>query len=387
MIPIDFNTTTRILCEPNSLSTKLGKVVKDFGATQVLIVTDKALVQLGFVNLAIEALIAEGIQAIVFDGVIPDPTVEVVDNALNLARHHHCDAIVALGGGSSIDTAKIIALHDNPFISATNLFNQDLSKFNKLPLIAIPTTAGTGAEVTFVSVITATDGNKFAVFHSKILPDVAILDANLTLGLPPLITAATALDAMVHCIEAYTSRTKKNPISDALAVKGLQLLWQNYRKVMTNGKNIEARSEMLLGSCLAGMAFVNASVAAVHGLSYPLSIRFHVPHGHANALVMTGVFTFNLPAAQQHYAELARAVLPKQTLSLDDTAAATLFIDELKQFLTESGLKTSLRELGIQQTDIDGLATLMINTYARLIVSNPIDMTVDDVKKIYQDVF
>jgi len=387
MIPIDFNTTTRILCEPNSLSTKLGKVVKDFGATQVLIVTDKALVQLGFVNLAIEALSAEGIQAIVFDGVIPDPTVEVVDNALNLARHHHCDAIVALGGGSSIDTAKIIALHDNPFISATNLFNQDLSKFNKLPLIAIPTTAGTGAEVTFVSVITATDGNKFAVFHSKILPDVAILDANLTLGLPPLITAATALDAMVHCIEAYTSRTKKNPISDALAVKGLQLLWQNYRKVMANGKNIEARSEMLLGSCLAGMAFVNASVAAVHGLSYPLSIRFHVPHGHANALVMTGVFTFNLPAAQQHYAELARAVLPKQTLSLDDTAAATLFIDELKQFLTESGLKTSLRELGIQQTDIDGLATLMINTYARLIVSNPIDMTVDDVKKIYQDVF
>lgn len=387
MIPIDFNTTTRILCEPNSLSTKLGKVVKDFGATQVLIVTDKALVQLGFVNLAIEALSAEGIQAIVFDGVIPDPTVEVVDNALNLARHHHCDAIVALGGGSSIDTAKIIALHDNPFISATNLFNQDLSKFNKLPLIAIPTTAGTGAEVTFVSVITATDGNKFAVFHSKILPDVAILDANLTLGLPPLITAATALDAMVHCIEAYTSRTKKNPISDALAVKGLQLLWQNYRKVMTNGKNIEARSEMLLGSCLAGMAFVNASVAAVHGLSYPLSIRFHVPHGHANALVMAGVFTFNLPAAQQHYAELARAVLPKQTLSLDDTAAATLFIDELKQFLTESGLKTSLRELGIQQTDIDGLATLMINTYARLIVSNPIDMTVDDVKKIYQDVF
>lgn len=387
MIPIDFNTTTRILCEPNSLSTKLGKVVKDFGATQVLIVTDKALVQLGFVNLAIEALSAEGIQAIVFDGVIPDPTVEVVDNALNLAKHHHCDAIVALGGGSSIDTAKIIALHDNPFVSATNLFNQDLSKFNKLPLIAIPTTAGTGAEVTFVSVITATDGNKFAVFHSKILPDVAILDANLTLGLPPLITAATALDAMVHCIEAYTSRTKKNPISDALAVKGLQLLWQNYRKVMTDGKNIEARSEMLLGSCLAGMAFVNASVAAVHGLSYPLSIRFHVPHGHANALVMAGVFTFNLPAAQQHYAELARAVLPKQTLSLDDTAAATLFIDELKQFLTESGLKTSLRELGIQQTDIDGLATLMINTYARLIVSNPIDMTVDDVKKIYQDVF
>lgn len=387
MIPIDFNTTTRILCEPNSLSTKLGKVVKDFGATQVLIVTDKALVQLGFVNLAIEALSSKGIQAIVFDGVIPDPTVEVVDNALNLARHHHCDAIVALGGGSSIDTAKIIALHDNAFVSATNLFNQDLSKFNKLPLIAIPTTAGTGAEVTFVSVITATDGNKFAVFHSKILPDVAILDANLTLGLPPLITAATALDAMVHCIEAYTSRTKKNPISDALAVKGLQLLWQNYRKVMTNGKNIEARSEMLLGSCLAGMAFVNASVAAVHGLSYPLSICFHVPHGHANALVMAGVFTFNLPAAQQHYAELARAVLPKQTLSLDDAAAATLFIDELKQFLTESGLKTSLRELGIQQTDIDGLATLMINTYARLIVSNPIDMTVDDVKKIYQDVF
>lgn len=191
---------------------------------------------------------------------------------------------------------------------------------------------------------------------------------------------------MVHCVEAYTSRTKKNPISDALAVKGLQMLWNNFEKVLNQGDDINARSNMLLGSTLAGIAFVNSSVAAVHGLSYPLSINFHIPHGHANALVMCGVFTFNLSAAAPLYAELAHAVMPSQTLGMTDLEAASLFIKQLKIFLETSGLKYRLNELDITDQDIPALADIVINTYARLIATNPKDMTLNEVTAIYEEI-
>lgn len=191
---------------------------------------------------------------------------------------------------------------------------------------------------------------------------------------------------MVHCIEAYTSHTKKNPISDALAVKGLQMLWSNFDKVLNHGDDIDARAEMLLGSTLAGIAFVNASVAAVHGLSYPLSIIFHVPHGHANALVMCGVFTFNLPVATPLYAELARAVMPIDTSGMTDLEAAHQFINQLKDFLKTSGLKYRLNELDITAQDIPALADIVMNTYARLIATNPMDMSLEEVKTIYKEI-
>ena len=191
---------------------------------------------------------------------------------------------------------------------------------------------------------------------------------------------------MVHCIEAYTSHTKKNPISDALAVKGSQMLWSNFDKVLNHGDDIDARAEMLLGSTLAGIAFVNASVAAVHGLSYPLSINFHVPHGHANALVMCGVFTFNLPVATPLYAELARAVMPIDTSGMTDLEAAHQFINQLKDFLKTSGLKYRLKELDITAQDIPALADIVMNTYARLIATNPMDMSLEEVKTIYKEI-
>ncbi len=191
---------------------------------------------------------------------------------------------------------------------------------------------------------------------------------------------------MVHCIEAYTSHTKKNPISDALAVKGLQMLWSNFDKVLNHGDDIDARAEMLLGSTLAGIAFVNASVAAVHGLSYPLSINFHVPHGHANALVMCGVFTFNLPVATPLYAELARAVMPIDTSGMTDLEAAHQFINQLKDFLKTSGLKYRLNELDITAQDIPALADIVMNTYARLIATNPMDLSLEEVKTIYKEI-
>ncbi|MBF4490442.1 iron-containing alcohol dehydrogenase [Psychrobacter sp. N25K4-3-2] len=386
MTGIEFYSNGHIISEADSMRKKLGALAQQYRATSAIIVTDAGITQLGYVDIAQQSLQEAGIQVVVFDAVIADPPVDVVNDAMTIARDHNCDLVIGLGGGSSIDTAKIVALLPNNFESVNDILDKDVSGFNKLPLFAIPTTAGTGAESTFVSVITAKDGSKKAIYTPKILPDVAILDATLTLKLPRHITAATALDAMVHCVEAYTSRTKKNPISDALAVKGLQMLWNNFEKVLAQGNDIDARAEMLLGSTLAGIAFVNSSVAAVHGLSYPLSINFHIPHGHANALVMCGVFTFNLSEAAPLYAELAHAVMPTQASSMADLDAATLFINQLKMFLENSGLKYRLSELDITDQDIPALADIVINTYARLIATNPKDMTLDEVTTIYKEI-
>ena len=386
MTGIEFYTNGHIVSEADSMRQKLGSLAKQYYATSAIIITDAGISELGYVDIARASLEKAGIHVVVFDSVVADPPIEVVEEAIELARANQCDLVIGLGGGSSIDTAKIVALYPNDFQSVNELLEADISGFKKMPLFAIPTTAGTGAEATFVSVITAEDGSKKAIYTPKILPDVAILDATLTLKLPRHITAATALDAMVHCIEAYTSRTKKNPISDALAVKGLQMLWSNFDKVLNHSDDIDARAEMLLGSTLAGIAFVNASVAAVHGLSYPLSINFHVPHGHANALVMCGVFTFNLPVATPLYAELARAVLPIDTSGMTDLGAAHQFINQLKDFLKTSGLKYRLNELDITAQDIPALADIVMNTYARLIATNPMDMSLEEVKTIYKEI-
>lgn len=386
MTGIEFYTNGHIISEADSMRQKLGALAKQYCATSAIIVTDAGITQLGYVDIAQQSLQEAGIQVVVFDAVVADPPIEVVNDAIEIARDNKCDLVIGLGGGSSVDTAKIVALYPNDFESVNDILDKDVSGFKKLPLFAIPTTAGTGAESTFVSVITAKDGSKKAIYTPKILPDVAILDATLTLKLPRHITAATALDAMVHCVEAYTSRTKKNPISDALALKGLQMLWSNFEKVLNKGDDIDARADMLLGSTLAGIAFVNSSVAAVHGLSYPLSINFHIPHGHANALVMCGVFTFNLSAAAPLYAELARAVMPAQTSDMNDFDAASQFINQLRGFLEISGLKYRLSELDITDQDIPALADIVTNTYARLIATNPKDMTLDEVTTIYKEI-
>jgi len=386
MTGMEFYTNGHIVSEADSMRQKLGDLAKQYDATSAIIITDTGISDLGYVDIAQESLEQAGINVVIFDRVVADPPIEVVEQAIELARANQCNLVIGLGGGSPIDTAKIVALYSNDFQSVNELLEADISGFKKMPLFAIPTTAGTGAEATFVSVITAKDGSKKAIYTPKILPDVAILDATLTLKLPRHITAATALDAMVHCIESYTSRTKKNPISDALAVKGLQMLWSNFYTVLHHGDDIDARADMLLGSTLAGIAFVNASVAAVHGLSYPLSINFHVPHGHANALVMCSVFTFNLPVAAPLYAELARAVMPIDTSGMTDIEAAHQFINQLKDFLKTSGLKYRLNELDITAEDIPALADMVINTYARLIETNPMDMSLEEVKMIYQEI-
>lgn len=246
-----------------------------------------------------------GIAATLYSEVQADPPEAAVLDAVAAAKKAGADAIIGFGGGSSMDTAKLVALLVGTPQDLPDIYGIGLAKGPRLPLIQVPTTAGTGSEVTPISIVTTPTHEKKGVVSPLLYPDLAVLDAKLTVGLPPAVTAMTGIDAMVHAIEAYTSKHKKNVLSDGLAVKALQLLAGNMDKVLANGADLSARAAMLQGSMLAGMAFANAPVAAVHALAYPLGGHFHVPHGLSNALVLAPVLAFNRPAAEELYGELA----------------------------------------------------------------------------------
>jgi alcohol dehydrogenase len=235
-----------------------------------------------------------------------DPPEHIIADAISFARQEQIDVVIGFGGGSSLDVAKIIAVLSHPQQTQclNELYGIDQVEGPRLPLILIPTTAGTGSEVTPISIVTTGETTKTGIVSPLLFADIAILDASFTRGLPKHITAATGIDAMVHAIEAYTSKIKKNPYSDMLAKQALKLLNNNLTRVLDDGDDLEARQNMLVGSMLAGQAFANAPVGAVHALAYPLGGHFHLSHGHSNAIVLTEVLKFNAPAAKQKYAEL-----------------------------------------------------------------------------------
>ncbi|MFK8332583.1 iron-containing alcohol dehydrogenase [Pseudomonas sp. BJa5] len=381
----EFRSVPRIVCEAGALQ-GIGQVFTTLAARRVLLVCDPGIVKLGFATKACAALEAAGCTVAVFDQVVADPPAAVVEQAVSQGRAFEADGVLGLGGGSSLDAAKLVALLINSEQRLEDLYGSDKARGQRLPLVLMPTTAGTGSEVTWVSVITDAQQRKQAVYSAQLMPDVAVLDPELTLGLPAVVTAATGLDAMVHAIEAYTSRTRKNPISDGLATTALRLLGGNLRKVLADGNDVAARSAMLQGSLMAGMAFVNASVAAIHGLAYPLGARFHIPHGHANALVMAPMIRFNLPAARQQYAELAAHLLP-QAVFEDQDCAAQAFVEAIEALVGDSGLETRLGRLGIDEDSIPAMAADVVNGLKRLIDSNPRDMTEADVEGIYRSIY
>lgn len=381
----EFRSVPRIICEAGSLK-GIGQVLSGLGVSRVLLVCDPGIVKLGFAATAQQALEAAGCQVAVFDQVVADPPAAVVKQAVSQARAFEADGVLGLGGGSSLDAAKLVALLINSEQPLEDLYGTDKARGRRVPLVVMPTTAGTGSEVTWVSVITDEQQRKQAVYSAQLMPDVAVLDPELTLGLPPQVTAATGLDAMVHAIEAYTSRTRKNPIADGLATAALALLGGNLRKVLANGSDVAAREAMLQGSLMAGMAFVNASVAAIHGLAYPLGARFHIPHGHANALVMAPMIRFNLSAAQGLYAELARHLLPGEVFA-DEAAAAQAFVQAIEGLVRDSGLEMRLSRLGVDEASIPGMAQDVVGGLKRLIDSNPRDMNVVEVEAIYRGIY
>ncbi len=278
-------------------------------------------------------------------------------------------------------TAKLVALLAATPQPLEGIYGVGLAKGPRLPLVLVPTTAGTGSEVTPISIVTTATQEKKGVVSALLYPDLAVLDAELTVGLPPFVTAMTGIDAMVHAIEAYTSKIKKNPLADSLAREALRIMYVNLPRVLKNGGDREARSAMLAGSMMAGMAFANAPVAAVHALAYPLGGHFHVPHGHSNALVLAPVLEFNRPSAEKLYAELAVLLDPVQRFASDEKAAYW-FVQDMARLVAEMPFVQTLREVGIAEKDLDLLAADAMKV-ERLLVNNPRVMTLEAARAIY----
>lgn len=381
MNPFSFHFMPTLLCEPGA-SAKIGEMLARAGCRRVAFVTDKDILKLGLANAALTSLHEAKISTCLFDEVQPDPSEEMILEMVRRARSECIDAVVSLGGGSSLDTAKLLAALLKTEQPLQSMYGVDNVKDGRLPLMLIPTTAGTGSEVTPIAIVTTGKTEKKGVVSRHLIPDWAVLDADLTLGLPVRTTAATGIDAMVHAIEAYTSRHKKNPLSDCFAREALRLLGKNLRTVCIAGSNREARSEMLLGSMLAGVAFSNAPVAAVHALAYPLGGIFHIPHGHSNALVLPHVLAFNLPFAETLYSEIAPLIFP-ELKGKSTSQKTTGMIDGFARLCGELGLEDRLSQMGIQECDLQMLATDAMKQ-TRLLVNNPREVSDDAALAIYR---
>lgn len=380
MQPFTFSTTRSLVCE-NGASRRLADYAAGLGMRRPCLVTDGGIVASGLLAPILAVLQKAGLATTVFDKVIADPPESTVLAALSHAREQQCDGVIGVGGGSAMDTAKLVALLLGSQQPLAEIYGVGNAKGERLPLIQVPTTAGTGSEVTPIAIVTTGETSKMGVVAPQLLPDLALLDATLTVALPAAITAATGIDAMVHAIEAYTSKLRKNPYSDMLAREALRLLGANIMQAVEHGDDLEARANMLLGASLAGQAFANAPVAAVHALAYPLGGIFHLPHGLSNALVLPHVMRFNLPAAADAYAELAPLLLPTGTLVGKDIASA--LINWLAALCGEVGLPTRLRDADIPETAIERLAAEAM-LQQRLLVNNPREVSEQDVIAIYR---
>ena len=382
MTPFVFNTTKSVVFE-NGAAVRLAELAGGLLGRNCLLITDPGLRALGLCDPAIAALQAAGHTVTIFDAVEADPSRETLMQAVEAGRAAGTTGVIGFGGGSSQDVAKLVALLLGSGEDLDSAWGVAQAKGPRLPLVLVPTTAGTGSEVTPVSIITVGAEEKRGVSSPVILPDMAILDAELTLGLPAHITAATGVDAMVHAIEAYASKNaNNNPVSKLLAREALRLLGANIEAVVADGSNLEARGAMLLGSMLAGQAFANSPVAAVHALAYPIGGTFHIPHGLSNALVLPHVLRFNAPDASTLYAEIAADAFP-ELAAVDGTQARTAaFIDALADLSARVGLQTRLRDVGIPKDAIGKMAADAM-LQARLLVNNPRDVTQDDAHTIY----
>ena len=385
MSSFDFNTTRSIINQPGGIK-RLAEVCARLGFSRPLVVTDPGIVKAGLLDHLKDALDGSGLEYAIFADIVADPPVETVMATIDAGKAHNADGVIGFGGGSSMDAAKLVALLMKSGEKLSDIYGVGNAKGERLPLVLIPTTAGTGSEVTAVAIVTTGPSTKSGVVATQLLPDVALLDAELTLSLPAIVTAATGVDAMVHAIEAYTSLIQKNPYSDMLAKEALRLLSQNLRTVIADGYDLAARQNMLLGACLAGQAFANAPVAAVHALAYPLGARYHIAHGTSNALLLPHVLRFNLPNAAGMYAELAPICFDGMPETLDVQGQGAWFADQLEKLSLEVGLPPRMRDAGVLANDLRLLAEESMGQ-ERLLKNNPRKVTLEDAHAIYQAAF
>jgi len=380
-----YSAVSDVLVGPGT-SSQLGDLAAAMGIKRALIVTDPGIIKFGLLDAAVTNLKANNIELSIYSDVIADPPESVVMDAVSSAQAFGCDGVIGFGGGSSMDVAKLLAVLIKGEQQLAEIYGVDQISGGRLPLIQVPTTAGTGSEATMVSIITTGETTKAGVVSRTLLADKIILDAKLTLGLPAAVTAATGIDAMVHAIEAYTSVRLKNPLSDMLAREALRLMAGNISTAVKQGDNLQAREAMLLGAMLAGQAFANAPVAAVHALAYPLGGNYHIPHGLSNSLVLPHVLRFNASAAAELYAELAPIILPGRTLPSDALEVSELLAQHFLQLAADLGLQTRLSQMNIAEPDLPKLAEEAM-LQQRLLINNPRELSLNDALSIYQQAF
>ena len=380
MNPFSFNTTPSLRMGAG-LAGELGQITRPICGDRVLLVTDPGIMATGLVQQATDCLRAAGVEVTLFDQVQADPPEEIVLQAAQQALGK--TGVIGFGGGSSLDVAKLAALlaaSNQPLAEAYGIGN---AQGPRLPLVLVPTTAGTGSEVTPISIVTTGASEKMGVVSPLLLPDMALFDPELTLGLPAHVTAATGIDAMVHAIEAYASvNANNNPISRALAVEALGLMGRMLLRAVQKPDDLEARTGMLLGSMLAGQAFANSPVAAVHALAYPIGGHYKVPHGLSNALVLPHVLRFNAQVAPQAYAALLPHVFPDLP-AMSVAEAALQFAESMADLSRACGLEQGLRDMGIAREALPILARDAMNQ-TRLLVNNPRPVDEAAALKIYE---
>lgn len=384
LTPFSFTTAPDIHLEWGGAA-KLGALLAErFDKRSALLVTDKGLISAGLIEPVKAALQDAGFSISIFSDVVADPPEAVVQSCADIARQANADIVIGLGGGSSLDIAKLAAVMAHSDQPLSEMYGIGKVRDARIPLVLIPTTAGTGSEVTNISIITTGETTKMGVVSRQLYPDFVLLDAALTVGLPAVHTAATGIDAMVHAIEAYTSKFKKNPLSDALAREALRLLSANLIAACQDGSNREAREKMLLGAMLAGQAFANSPVAAVHALAYPLGGHYHLPHGLTNALMLGPVLRYNAAVAAPLYAELADVVGAPG--SGDAAARSGQFVDFMQKLMDESGAPRRLRDVGVTDNSLAMLARDAMKQ-TRLLVNNPVEVSEENALELYREAF
>jgi alcohol dehydrogenase class IV len=378
MRPFTFHPGPRLIAGQH-LHERLAALLPD---GPCLFVTDAGVRALGLADAFCGALEQTGRLVTVFDRVEADPSKETLLAAVQIGRLAGATSVVGFGGGSPMDVAKLAAYLLGSGDELDSIWGVDVAQGERLPLVLVPTTAGTGSEATPISVITCEGGVKLAVNARPLTADWALLDPTLTVGLPAHVTAATGIDAIVHSVEAFTSARLKNPLSDALAREALGLLSGNLLAACREPANLEARSAMLLGAHLAGIAFSNAPVGGVHALAYPLGGMFHLPHGLTNALMLRPVLEHNAEAARELYAELA-PILDPACESLGTQARAKGFIDNVCQLAADTGVSLRLRDHGVGAEALDQLASEAMKQ-TRLLVNNPCPIEEADARRLYE---
>ncbi|SDS17371.1 iron-containing alcohol dehydrogenase [Agrococcus carbonis] len=382
----DINTPPVLRFGAGSVDT-IGELLATMGAARPLVVTDAFLVGAGVAARVTDALAAAGAQAAVFDGTIPDPTTDSLEAGVAAIRAHGADSLVALGGGSPIDTAKALAVLAERGGHMRELKAPFRFAGPALPVIAVPTTAGTGSEVTQFTIITDSETNeKMLCAGPGYLPKAAVIDVDLTLSMPPRLTADTGIDALTHAIEAFVSR-KANPVSDTYALAAISRIGRYLRRAYSDGGDLEAREEMMLAATLAGLAFSNASVALVHGMSRPLGAHFHIAHGMANAMLFAEITAFSVDHATERYATCARTLGVASDTDTDAAAAAAL-VAELRALAVEVEVPTPAtrgieRELWEELVPVMAQQALASGSPA----NNPRVPTAEQVEQLYHAVY